>query len=66
MPIAALRIEDRLSRNLDDRDFTDEINNQICRLANRKVLEDMVIAIDPGNAGIAILAAQQADPTYLP
>ena len=33
-PIPLIKTEDRLSRNLDDRDFTDEINNQICRLAN--------------------------------
>lgn len=46
-PIPLIKTEDRLSRNLDDRDFTDEINHQICRLANRKVLDDMVIAIDP-------------------
>jgi hypothetical protein len=48
-PIALVKTEDRLSRNLDDRDFTDEINNEICRLANRKVLDDMVIAIDQGD-----------------
>jgi hypothetical protein len=48
-PIPLIKTEDRLSRNLDDRDFTDEINNEICRLANRKVLDDMVIAIDPGD-----------------
>ena len=48
-PIALIKTEDRLSRNLDDRDFTDEINNEICRLASRKVLDDMVIAIDPGD-----------------
>jgi hypothetical protein len=47
-PIPLIKTEDRLSRNLDDRDFTDEINDQICRLASRKVLDDMVIAIDPG------------------
>ena len=38
-PIPLIKTEDRLSRNLDDRDFTDKINNQICRLASRKVLE---------------------------
>ena len=41
--------EDRLSRNLDDRDFTEVINHQICRLESRNVLDDMVIAIDPGD-----------------
>ena len=48
-PIPLIKTEDRLSRNLDDRDFTEEINNQICRLASKKVLDDMVIAIDPGD-----------------
>ncbi|OPY68893.1 MAG: hypothetical protein A4E57_01492 [Syntrophorhabdaceae bacterium PtaU1.Bin034] len=46
--IPLIKTEDRLSRNLDDRDFTDEINDQICRLGNKNVLDDMVIAIDPG------------------
>jgi hypothetical protein len=48
-PIALIKTEDRLSRNLDDEEFTDEINKEICRLASAKVLEDMVIAIDPGD-----------------
>ena len=48
-PIPLIKTEDRLSRNLDERDFTDEINEEICRLASRKVLDDMVIAIDPGD-----------------
>jgi len=48
-PIFLIKTEDRLSRNLDDRDFIDEINNQICQLANRNVLDDMVITIDPGD-----------------
>jgi hypothetical protein len=47
--IPLIKTEDRLSRNLDDRDFTTEINNQICRLAGRNVWDDMVIAIDPGD-----------------
>jgi hypothetical protein len=46
-PIAALRIENRLSRNLDARGFTDEVGHQICRLASRKVLVDTLSAIDP-------------------
>ena len=25
-----IKTEDRLSRNLDDQDFTEDINNQIC------------------------------------
>jgi hypothetical protein len=48
-PIPLLKTEDRLSRNLDDQDFTAEINNQICRLGSAKVMDDMVIAIDPGD-----------------
>jgi hypothetical protein len=31
-PIRLIKTEDRLSRNLDDRDFTEEINNQIWSL----------------------------------
>ncbi len=48
-PIPLIKTEDRLSRNLDDRDFTEEINHEICRLGSGKVLDDMVIAIDPGD-----------------
>jgi len=48
-PIPLIKTEDRLSRNLDDRDFTDEINHEIGRLGSAKVLDDMVIAIDPGD-----------------
>jgi hypothetical protein len=44
-----IKTEDRLSRNLDDNDFTDGINDEICRLAATKVTDDMVIAIDPGD-----------------
>ncbi len=44
-----IKTEDRLSRNLDDVDFTDGINHQICRLGASKVLDDMVIALDPGD-----------------
>jgi len=44
-----IKTEDRLSRNLDDVDFTDGINREICRLGGSKVLDDMVIAIDPGD-----------------
>jgi hypothetical protein len=44
-----IKTEDRLSRNLDDEDFTDQINEQIVRLAAPKVTEEMVIAIDPGD-----------------
>jgi len=48
-PFPLIKTEDRLSRNLDDRDLTERINNRICRLADRNVLDDMVIAIDPGD-----------------
>ncbi len=48
-PIALIKTEDRLSRNLDDEEFTDEINKEIGRLGSAKVGEDMVIAIDPGD-----------------
>jgi hypothetical protein len=48
-PFPLIKTEDRLSRNLDDRDLTETINNQICRLACKNVLDDMVIAIDPGD-----------------
>jgi len=47
--IPLIKTEDRLSRNLDDEDFTEEINKEICRLGSAKVAEDMVIAIDPGD-----------------
>jgi len=47
--IPLIKTENRLSRNLDDRDFTQEINQQICRLGGAKVTDDMVIAIDPGD-----------------
>jgi len=57
---ALIKTEDRLSRNLDDEDFTERINDEICRLAPcealllsglaaPKVTDDMVIAIDPGD-----------------
>ena len=48
-PIPLIKTENRLSRNLDDRDFTDEINGEICRLGGAKVTDEMVIAIDPGD-----------------
>jgi len=40
---ALIKTEDRLSRNLDDEDFTEVINEQICRLGTLKVTDDMVI-----------------------
>jgi hypothetical protein len=47
--LSLIKTENRLSRNLDDHDFTKEINDEICRLGSAKVLDDMVIAIDPGD-----------------
>jgi hypothetical protein len=44
-----INTEDRLSRNLDDVDFTDGINREICRLGASKVLDEMVIALDLGD-----------------
>ena len=44
-----IKVEDRLSRNLDDVDFTEGINEEVVRLASSKVTDDMVIAIDPGD-----------------
>lgn len=44
-----IKNEGRLSRNLDDVDFTDGINGEICRLGAYRVLDDMVIALDPGD-----------------
>jgi hypothetical protein len=46
---ALIKTEDRLSRNLDDEDFTNGLNEEICRLGSSKVTDDMVIAIDPGD-----------------
>jgi hypothetical protein len=46
---ALIKTEDRLSRNLDDEDFTDPINEEVLRLAASRVTEDMVIAIGPGD-----------------
>jgi hypothetical protein len=48
-PIPFMKIEHRLYHNLDDEDFTAKINNQIWRLGSPKVMDDMVIAIDPGD-----------------
>jgi hypothetical protein len=42
-PIPLIKTEDRLSRNLDDRDFTEQINNQISRLGSTKVLEEVCL-----------------------
>lgn len=47
--IPILKTEDRLSRNLNSEDFSDHINKEIIRLADDKVTDEMVIAIDPGD-----------------
>jgi hypothetical protein len=47
--IAIIKTEDRLSRNLSGEDMTGHINSQILRLADDKITDDMVIAIDPGD-----------------
>lgn len=47
--IPLIKTEDRLSRNLDDIDLTDHINNTVMRLGDDKITDDMVIAIDPGD-----------------
>lgn len=36
-PIALIKTENRLSHNPDDRDFTETINHEICRLAGAKI-----------------------------
>lgn len=46
--IPLIKTEDRLSRNLDDVDFSESINNTISRLASNKILKDTVLALDPG------------------
>jgi hypothetical protein len=46
--IPLIKTEDRLSRNLDDIDFTEQINDTISRIASNKILKDTVLALDPG------------------
>lgn len=47
--IPLLKTEDRLCRNLAKRDLTAHINEQILRLGDDKITDEMVIAIDPGD-----------------
>jgi hypothetical protein len=47
--IPLIKTEDRLSRNLNDEDFTGHINEQTLRLGDDKINDSMVIAIDPGD-----------------
>jgi len=47
--IALIKTEDRLSRNLGSCDLSGHLNHQILRLADDKINDSMVIAIDPGD-----------------
>jgi len=47
--ISLIKTEDRISRNLGSYDLTDHLNHQILRLADDKIDDSMVIAIDPGD-----------------
>ncbi len=47
--IALIKTEDRLCPNLSAGDFSSHINEQIIRLGDDKITEEMVIAIDPGD-----------------
>jgi hypothetical protein len=47
--IPLIKTEYRLSRNLSAEDMTAHINAHILRLADDKITDDMVIAIDPGD-----------------
>ena len=47
--IPLIKTEDRLSRNLNDEDFTEHFNQQILRLGDDKINDSMVIAVDPGD-----------------
>ena len=46
---ALIKTEDRLSRNLDDVDFTEGLNEEMCHVGGSKVVDDMVIALDPSD-----------------
>ena len=47
--IPLIKTEDRLSRNLASVDLTDHMNQEVLRLADDKIGDSMVIAIDPGD-----------------
>jgi hypothetical protein len=47
--IKLIKTENRLCHNLAKEDLTEKINHQILRLADDKITEDMVIAIDSGD-----------------
>jgi hypothetical protein len=47
--IKLIKTEERLCRNLAAEDFSEHINQQIIRLGDDKITDEMVIAIDPGD-----------------
>lgn len=47
--IPLIKTEDRLGRNLNSEDFSDYINSEIILLADDKITDKIVIAIDPGD-----------------
>lgn len=47
--VKLIKTEERLCRNLADKDFSEHINTQIIRLGDAKITDEMVIAIDPGD-----------------
>jgi hypothetical protein len=44
---SGIKAEGRLPRGLDDGDFTEGVNDEICRLAAPEVTHDMGRAVDP-------------------
>ena len=48
-PIKLIKTEERLCHNLAAKDFSEHINQQIIRLGDDKITDEMVIAIDPGD-----------------
>lgn len=46
---ALIKTEDRQSRNPEEKDFTEVINEQVCRLGAAKVTDDTVIVVEPGD-----------------
>lgn len=47
--IKLIKTEERLCRNLAAEDFSEHINQQIIRLGDDKITDEMVIAVDPGD-----------------
>lgn len=47
--IELIKTEERLCRNLAAYDFSNHINEQIIRLGDDKITDEIVIAIDPGD-----------------